>query len=120
MRRAARRWRWTSRRGQRRSEHEAGDADGQGFGGYPGEGVVRGGEVGQDHARRGTYKGTGEGVEQAVHPGRHASPARDLRAARREDPLPDVLSDHQSEEEKQEVGEDSLPPDGGEIEIGFG
>jgi hypothetical protein len=73
-----------------------------------------------DHARRGTYQGTGEGVEQAVHPGRHAAPARDLGAARCEDPLPDVLPDHQPEEEKQEVGEDSLPPDGGEVEIGGG
>jgi hypothetical protein len=43
-----------------------------------------------------------------------------IGAARGEHPLPDVLPDHQPEEEQQEVGEDRLPPDRREVEVGGG
>jgi hypothetical protein len=35
-----------------------------------------------------------------------------------EHPLPDVLPDHQPEEEQQEVRKDRLPPDRREVEVG--
>src|SRR5215218_4124133 len=54
-------------------------------------------------------------------PGRITRPLRcptgRSRAARREDPLPDVLPDHEPEEEEQKVGEDSLPPDCRQAEV---
>src|SRR5215217_7380652 len=104
--------------GERRRQDQTRDPRGEGLARHAGEGVVRSREVGEDHPRRGSDEGAGEGVEQAVDTRRDAAPPRDLGAARREDPLPDVLPDHEPEEEEQEVGEDRLPPDRREVEVG--
>src|SRR5215207_835832 len=68
----------------------------------------------RDHQRDDAHEQGGHAVHQ--HPVVVA--AGDLRAARGEHPLPDVLPDHQPEEEQQEVGEDRLPPYSREVEVG--
>src|SRR5215211_3602359 len=104
--------------GERRGQDQASDPHRKCLGSYPGEGVVRRPEVGEDHPRRGPHEGACQSVEQAVDACRNTAPACDRGAAGGEHPLPDVLPDHQPEEEEQEVREDRLPPDRRDVEVG--
>ena len=110
----------TRRRGHHgrdgRGEDEPADADRQHVEGHVGVDVVPGLDGGQDHAGAHADDGAGHPVEDAVDPGRRTAPARDLRRARGEDALPDVLADEQPERVDHEVGDDALRADAGDAE----
>ena len=62
--------------------------------------------------------GAGQAVHHTVHTGNGTGTLADLFVTRGEHPLPDILADEDAEEVDQEVGDDGVPANGGQLEAG--
>ena len=98
-------------------DDQAADAVRQAVLDHAGEGVVDVLQVRQQDLGGHPDQRPGHAVEHAVDTGGGAGDLGHGLAAGGEHPLPDVLADEDAEEVDQEVGDDGVPADRGEVEV---